>query len=138
MSAIEALQKAQKFALSNKPAAGGFPFLAEVLRQSGVTRNIWHLPSCQNVYLTKTGPVVSQGTPLLRGYADVPQFNPEELIRVLRKDQAGQSSFPEFLKGAWESGVVRYDVDFEKRVVSYFGINEEIYVEEYPSVNLNL
>jgi uncharacterized protein YbcV (DUF1398 family) len=31
---------------------GGFPILAEVLRQAGVRRNIWNLASTESLYLT--------------------------------------------------------------------------------------
>jgi uncharacterized protein YbcV (DUF1398 family) len=53
------------------------------------------------------------------------------LIVALRTDQAGNSSFPEFLEAAWQAGVVRYDVDFENRTVTYIGILGESYVEGY-------
>ena len=132
--AVQNLLAAQEFAMSKRPKVGGFPYLAEVLRQAGVTRNLWSLPSCQSVYLTAEGAVVSQGTPLISGNADIPKFDREALIRALRIDQAGQSTFPEFLKASWEAGVVSYVVDFEKRKVSYFGVLGESYVEEYPEV----
>jgi hypothetical protein len=54
---------------------GGFPYLAETLRRAGITRNLWFLPACQSLYLTQDGPVVTQGTPLVSGTADVPPFN---------------------------------------------------------------
>jgi uncharacterized protein YbcV (DUF1398 family) len=41
------------------------------------------------------------------------------LVRALREDQAGHTTFPQFLEAAWRAGVVRYDVDFEARTVSY-------------------
>lgn len=132
--AIENLIEAQKFALSIRPKVGGFPYLAEALRQAGVTRNLWSLPSCQSVFLTKYGPVVNQGNPLITGLCDVPPFNQEALIKALRADQAGESTFPEFLKATWAAGVVNYDVDFEKRKVTYYGAQGESYAEDYPSV----
>lgn len=58
------------------------------------------------------------------------------LAEALRKDQAGNSTFPEFLLGAWNAGVTSYTVDFTKRTVSYYGIKGECYVEEYPEVTL--
>jgi uncharacterized protein YbcV (DUF1398 family) len=54
----------------------------------------------------------------------------------LRIDQAGESSFLDFLSATWRAGVVRYDVDFEKRTVSYYGCNGEEYVEAYPTVDI--
>lgn len=128
--------EAQKFAMSVRPKVGGFPYLAEAMRQAGVTRNLWHLPSCQSVYLTKDGSVVSQGTPLVTGFVDIPKFDRDALIRALRVDQAGESTFPEFLRASWEAGVVSYDVDLEKRKVTYYGVLGESYVEDYPSVEV--
>src|SRR3984957_17026503 len=121
--AIENLEAAQKRALAIRPKVGGFPYLAETLRRAGVTRNLWFLPACQSLYLTVKGPVVSHGMPLENGNGDVPPFDPEALIIALRTDQAGESTFPESLAASWRAGVVRYDVDFNKRIVTYFGCN---------------
>lgn len=134
--AVEHLLKAQQFGMSIRPKVGGFPYLAEGLRKAGITRNIWNLPSCQSIYLTEYGSVVSQGTPLINTTVDIPPFDREALIKALRIDQAGQSSFPEFLKASWEAGVVSYIVDFEKRVVTYYGVLGESYAENYPSVEI--
>ncbi len=134
--AIENLDAALKRAMANRPKVGGFPYLAETLRRAGVTRNTWFLPACQSLYLTKDGPVVTMGTPLVSGTADVPTFDGEGLIRALRTDQAGQSTFPEFLEASWRSGVVRYDVDFAARTVAYYGCAGEEYIEAYPSVEI--
>jgi uncharacterized protein YbcV (DUF1398 family) len=122
--------------MANRPKAGGFPYLAEALRRAGVTKNIWFLPACQSLYLTNEGPVVTQGKPLISGTTDVPAFNREALIRALRTDQAGESTFPEFLEATWRSGVVRYDVDLAARTVAYCGCNGEEYVESYPAVEI--
>jgi uncharacterized protein YbcV (DUF1398 family) len=132
--AIDNLQAAQKRAMEVRPKVGGFPYLAEVLRQAGVTKNLWFLPSCQSLFLTKDGPVAIPGTPLVTGPADVPSFDREALIRALRTDQAGGSTFPEFLAATWRAGIVRYDVDFAARNVAYYGCNEEAYIETYPAV----
>lgn len=134
--ASENLVKAQQFAMSIRPKVGGFPYLAEALRKAGITRNIWNLPSCQSIYFTVHGSVVSQGTPLVNTTVDVPPFDREALIKALKIDQAGQSSFPEFLKASWEAGVVSYDVDFEKRLVIYYGVLGESYSENYPAVEI--
>ena len=133
-TATEKLQAAQQRAMAGRPKVGGFPYLAETLRRAGVTRNYWFLPSCQSLYLTQDGPVVVQGTPLLSGTADVPRFDREALITALRTDQAGKSTFPEFLLATWRAGVVRYDVDFIARTCTYFGCEDEHYVESYPAV----
>lgn len=135
--AIDNLEAAQERALAIRPKVGGFPYLAETLRRAGVTRNFWFLPSCQSLFLTSYGPVVTQGTPLATGTMDVPPFNREALVAALRTDQAGQSSFPEFLAASWHAGVVRYDVDFTARTVAYYGCNGEEYVEAYPMVEVD-
>jgi uncharacterized protein YbcV (DUF1398 family) len=60
-----------------------------------------------------------------------------QLIKALRIDQAGESTFLEFLEGSWRAGVVRYDVDFGARTVAYYGCNEEEYIEAYPAVEID-
>jgi uncharacterized protein YbcV (DUF1398 family) len=134
--AIENLNAAMARAAAIRPRVGGFPYLAEVLRQAGVTRNIWSLPSCQSLFLTGEGPVVMQGSPLATGALDVPAFDQIALIQALRTDQAGESTFPEFLDASWRAGVVHYQVDFEARTVAYQGCNGEEYVEAYPAVSV--
>src|SRR5262245_43758930 len=104
MNAIANLQAAMQRAMTGRPQVGGFPYLAETLRQAGVARNIWTLPACQSIYYTTNGPVVVQDTPLITGTGDVPSFDRDGLIRALRKDQAGNSTFREFLLSAWLSG----------------------------------
>ncbi len=134
--ATENLHAALQKAMAIRPKAGGFPYLAEVLRQAGVSRNLWSLPSCQSVYLTQQGPVVVQQTPLVSGTADIPAFDREALITALRTDQAGKGTFPEFLAAAWRAGVIRYEVDFAARNVTYFGCHGESYLEAYPAVEV--
>lgn len=135
--AIDNLTEALKTAEAIRPRIGGFPYLAEVLRKAGVTRNVWSLPSGQSLFLTEHGAVVMQGEPLVIGAVDVPAFNEEALVRALRVDQAGESTFPEFLGASWLAGVVRYDVDLEARTVAYQGCNGEEYIEAYPAVTLD-
>jgi uncharacterized protein YbcV (DUF1398 family) len=134
--AIENLQAAQQRAMAGRPKAGGFPYLAETLRRARVTRNLWFLPACQSLWLTEYGPVMTQGVPLVSGAVDVPPFNREALITALRTDQAGNSTFPEFLAASWRAGVVRYDVEFAARTVAYYGCNGEEYIEAYPAVDI--
>ena len=136
-NAIDNLNTAIQKAAAIRPKVGGFPYLAESLRRAGVTRNIWSLPACQSLFLTDHGPVVMQGAPLVSGAADVPAFDREALIKALRIDQAGESTFPEFLAATWRAGVVRYDVDFAARTVAYVGCNDEEYVEAYPAVEID-
>ncbi len=132
--AIENLEAAQQRGMAGRPKVGGFPYLAETLRRAGVQHNHWFLPACQSLYLTKEGPVVSQGAPLISGTSDVPRFNRDALVTALRTDQAGKSTFPEFLLACWHAGVVRYVVDFTARTCKYFGCEGEKYTEDYPEV----
>ena len=135
--AIDNLMTAMEQAVTRRPQAGGFPYLAEILRRAGVTRNQWSLPACQSLFMTKKGPVVMQGTPLVTGAAEVPAFNQDSLIEALKTDQAGQSTFSEFLEASWRAGVVRYDVNFARRTVTYFGCKGEKYIESYSSVEIS-
>lgn len=135
--AVDNLMKAMERAAAIRPKVGGFPYLAESLRRAGVTRNLWSLPACQSLFLTDEGPVVVQGVPLVSGAVDVPVFDRDALIAALRTDQAGESTFPEFLEASWRAGVVRYDVDFFARTVAYFGCNGEEYIEAYPAVKID-
>jgi uncharacterized protein YbcV (DUF1398 family) len=134
--AMAHLQAAQAQAMAVRPRVGGFPYLAETLRRAGVTRNVWQLPACQSLYLTDRGEVLQQGTPLVSGSVDVPGFDQPSLIHALRTDQAGESSFADFLLASWNAGVVRYEVDLLERQVTYYGCNDEFYVEHYPAVSL--
>lgn len=134
--AVENLIEAQKYAMSIRPKVGGFPILAETLRRAGVTRNLWSLPSCQSIYFTSFGTVVQQGQPLISQTAEVPKFDKDSLIHALRVDQAGESSFPQFLKSTWDAGVIGYDVNFENRTCTYFGAKGESYIENYPAVDV--
>lgn len=134
--AIANLEAAIKKGNANRPKVGGFPYLAETLRQAGVTRNLWYLPACESVFYTKLGPVVMQSATLVSGAAEIPSFCQEALVLALRNHQAGNSTFPEFLIAAWKAGVIRYEVDFEARNVSYYGCNDEKYVESYPAVTV--
>jgi len=135
-SAIENLTTAQQRAMAVRPKVGGFPYFAEILRRAGIIRNLWFLPACQSLYLTDKGPVAVIGTPLIAGMADVPPFNREALFAALRTDQAGESTFPEFLMASWRAGVVKFDVDFVARTCSYYGVGAEKYVEYYSAVQI--
>lgn len=135
--AIDNLQAAMLKAMTERPSVGGFPYLAETLRAAGVKINEWTLPSCQSLYLTDAGPVVMQGQSLISNTTDVPMFDEKAVIHALREDQAGRTTFPEFLAAIWLAGVTRYVVDFPGRQVTYFGCNGESYVEAYPAMTLD-
>ena len=135
-NAIENLKSAMQRAMAGRPKAGGFPYLAETLRRAGVIRNLWFLPACQSLYITDKGPVAVAGTSLIADMAGIPSFSREALIAALRTDQAGDSTFPEFLMASWKSGVVKFEVDFSARTCTYYGVGDENYVESYPAVEI--
>jgi uncharacterized protein YbcV (DUF1398 family) len=101
-----------------------------------VTHNVWSLPSCQSLFLTEDGPVVMLGNALTTGAVDVPAFDGSALIKALRIDQAGESTFPEFLDASWRAGVIHCDVDFGTRTVVYQGCRGEECLEAYPEVSI--
>jgi len=74
--------------------------------------------------------------PLVTGNADIPAFDRDAVIRAIRTDQEGKSTFPEFLKAAWDAGVIRYEVEFEKHYVICFGVSGDEYREDYPVVDV--
>ncbi len=124
--------------MANRPKVGGFPFLAECLRKAGVKHNIWSLPAVTSMYLMDDGEyIINQGTPLVTGMTEVSRFDEEAIIKAIRTDQARESTFPEFLKAIWDAGAWGYDVDFLKRKVAYMGARGEMYIEEYPSVEVS-
>lgn len=133
---IDKLTAAQQYAISIRLKAGGFPVLAEVLRQAGVKINRWFLPSCQSVYLTEGGAVVQQGIPIIEDTHEIPKFDRKALISAIRSDQEGLCTFLEFLRASWKAGVIEYEVDFITRKVTYYGANGESYFEEYPTVEI--
>lgn len=134
---IDQLNAALARGMNARPKVGGFPYLAEALRQAGFTSNEYTLPACQSEYLSARGAVVALGTPLTTHTSEVPSFDRAALILALREDQAGQTTFPQFLEAAWRAGVVRYRVDFGARNVSYRGALGEEYVETYAAVTLS-
>lgn len=134
---IKKIMDAQQYAITIRPKVGGFPVLAEVFRQAGIQMNRWSLPSCQSFYFMEEGVVVQLGTPLVTGMHDVPKFDQEALVRAIRKDQEGYSTFPEFLQETWNAGVIGYDANFMERKVTYFGARGERYEEDYPAVEVN-
>jgi uncharacterized protein YbcV (DUF1398 family) len=115
---------------------GGFPVLAEVLRQAGVRRNEWTLPIGQSLYVTDEGAVAEPGPAAITAMTEVPSFDREAVIRALRVDQAGDTTFPQFLTAIWQAGVTRFVVDTDQRAVTYSGIDGNAYIETYPPVDI--
>jgi uncharacterized protein YbcV (DUF1398 family) len=66
---IRTIAQAQNHAQQFRPKVGGFPYLAEALRQAGVVRYVFEVPSMSVLYVTKRGSVVqpSSGRPRSSG-----------------------------------------------------------------------
>lgn len=126
-----------EYAMANRPKVSGFPFLAECLRKAGAKHNIWSLPAATSMYLMDDGEyIIKQGTPLATGMLEVPKFDEEGIIKAIRADQAGGSTFTEFLQAIWNAGAWGYDVDFGRRKVAYMGAKGEMYTESYPEIEV--
>lgn len=135
--AIQKIQKAMVKANKIRPKVGGFPYLAECLRQAGVVRNVWQLPSAQSRLYLEDDVIVIQNQPLVEGFSEIPAWNEKKFLKALRADQAGESTFPEWLQLTWEAGCVAYEIDFRAHRCTYYGINGETYIEDYPVVNID-
>lgn len=68
--------------------------------------------------------------------SEVPKFNREAFLKVLKVAQTGGSAFPEFLKDSWRAGVIKYEADLISRKVTYYGAADEAYEENNPAVEL--
>jgi len=134
--AIDNQKAAQERASAVRPKVGGFPYLAEALRQAGVNRYHHTVAADASLYLTDAGSVVTQGQPILDGMADVAPWDREALVAAIRTDQAGRSTYPQFAQACWAAGVVRYEVDLTARTCTYHGATGEHYVESYPHVDI--
>lgn len=134
---IQRLEFAFQFAQEHRPAVGGFPFLAECLRLAGVQKNIWVLPACQSTYFFADGSLVNTLPSLIGSMVEIPRFDESLLQATIDADKNGKTTFPEFLQAIWQAGVVEYTVDFDERVVVYYGSNDEIYSEEYDLVKVD-
>jgi uncharacterized protein YbcV (DUF1398 family) len=132
----DTVHDAQRKAGEIRPAVGGFPALAEVLRQAGIHRNARTLPAGQSVYVTDTGAVVEPAVSLVSEMSDVPAFDRDAVIDAIRADQVGHTTFPEFLAAIWAAGVTSYVVDLDQRTVTYAGIDNATYVESYAAVEI--
>lgn len=135
-SIITTIDAALERAAAVRPRVGGFPFLAEALREVGVTNYYFDVPSGTVLYATGAGDVLQPGSPLRTETTVVPPFDCAALVDAIRADQRGESAFPEFVEASWQAGVVRYEVDTAARTCSYFGAHGERYVEHYPAVTL--
>jgi uncharacterized protein YbcV (DUF1398 family) len=129
---VDLVREALAKATAERPAVGGFPQFAEALRVGGIRRNRWYVPAALSLYETEAGPAVMQGGSLIDGAAPVADFDPGAVVAAIRADQAGESTFPEFLAAIWAAGVFEYEVDLDARTCTYFGADRaDHYLESY-------
>lgn len=136
MSLVESVAAAQARGAARRPAVGGFPFLAESLREAGVTHIVVTVPSWTTVLTTSAGSVIQQGTPMVQGASAVPLFDQAAFVEGLRADQEGRITFPQWMERTWQAGVVWYEVDLEAHTCTYRSPGGDSYVEDYPAVVL--
>ncbi|AZG46681.1 DUF1398 family protein [Gordonia insulae] len=135
-SIIDTVTTATARGAAVRPVIGGFPYLAEAMRQAGITMNYFDVPSQSMVFVTDDGDVLQPGSLLHSEPTIMPPFDEAGLITALRADQQGRSTFPEFVRATFCAGVVRYEVDLIARTCTYVGARGERYVENYPAVEL--
>jgi uncharacterized protein YbcV (DUF1398 family) len=119
-----------------RPPVGGFPYLAETLRRAGVSHCRTTVASNASTYLLGADAVVVQHDPIVAGMAEVAPFDEHAIATALRADQAGETTFSEFLRAAHRAGVVWFEVDLEARTVTYHGAFGDRYVEAYELVEV--
>lgn len=136
MSLVETITRALERGAAIRPKVGGFPYLAESLRQAGVTRIEVTVPSWTTVLTTPDGSVLQQGVPMVEGTVEAPPFDRDALVAALRSDQAGEITYPEWMEATWAAGVAWYVVDLEARRCTYRSPAGDTYVEDYPAVDV--
>lgn len=136
MNTIATVQTAVARGMAARPKIGGFPHLAEALRQAGVRSYHFDVASASVTYVTDAGIVLQPGHLLRDDWTAIGAFDEATLIAAIRADQQGASTFPEFVEASFRAGVVRYVVDTGTRTCTYLGLRGERYVEDYPAVEL--
>lgn len=133
---ITHIQEAFARGQAARPKVGGFPYLAEALRQGGVRTYLFDVPSSSVLFVTDDATVLAPGTPLRDSWCVLAPFDEPAVVAAIRADQRGETTFPEFVEASLRAGVVRYEVDFAARTCTYMSARGDRYVERYPNVEL--
>ena len=81
-----------------RPKVGGFPYLAEALRAAGFDTVRCAVPTHTMIYSGPAGAAVQQRPAIVQQPLErVPDWDEAALVTAIRTDQAGNSTFPEFL-----------------------------------------
>jgi uncharacterized protein YbcV (DUF1398 family) len=131
---IETVQQARRRGMAARPRINGFPYYAEALRASGISAVETSIAAGGSVYHLADGAVAESFDPVVAPVSVVPDWNERALVAAIRADQGGRTSFPEFLRDAWEAGVIHFRVDLDDRTCTYFGTAGNRYLESYPAV----
>jgi uncharacterized protein YbcV (DUF1398 family) len=134
---VETVQQAQRRGAAVRRRVNGFPYFAEALRGAGIKSIETSIATGGSVYHLADGAVAMNSEPIAAPVSAVPAWEEPALIGALRTDQAGESTFAEFLEASWKAGVIRFRVDLANRTCTYFGIAGNHYVETYPAVVLD-
>nr|MDT0664149.1 DUF1398 family protein [Micromonospora sp. DSM 115978] len=95
------------------------------------------VPANAMLYASSAGAVVQLGPAVIEAAQRVPDWDEPAMVAAIRADQAGRSSFPEFLAACWQAGVTDYEVDLRARTCTYHGlVAGDQYVEAYPAVTV--
>jgi uncharacterized protein YbcV (DUF1398 family) len=110
-----------------------YPQLFNALRDAGVERYEVDVP---NHKITYFGAQTSIVHPAPEGFKELPlgtKFDVDALKAALKKTQAGQSTYEQFLTEISAAGVPFYRVDMKPRTVTYHGANRaDKLVEKVP------
>jgi uncharacterized protein YbcV (DUF1398 family) len=131
-SPIDTVRDALAHGAAIRPRVGGFPYFAESLRRAGVRHVDVTLPTASTVYVLPDTGVLKRGATL----ETVAPFDDVALIAAIRSDQAGETTYEQFVASSWAAGVVGYQVDLDVRTCTYLGALGAQYVERYPAVAL--
>jgi uncharacterized protein YbcV (DUF1398 family) len=139
VSNAELVANARARGMRQRPRVGGFPYLAEALRQSGIHTVHCDVASRTTTYRTPSGVVVDLHAPLTTGLAELAAFDSDAVIAAIRDDQRGESTYDEFMNAIWHAGVLTYDIDLTARTCTYVGADPttDAYREQYSAVDLH-
>lgn len=136
MSAYELVAAAQARGFAARPKIEGFPYLAEALREAGVLRLEFFVPTATSLFTTTAGFAVIPASPVVTEPSDVPAWDESALLAAIEADKQG-GEFPAFVAACWQAGVIRWIVDTSARTCTYYSAAEDEYAEHYRAVTLS-
>jgi uncharacterized protein YbcV (DUF1398 family) len=135
MSAHELVAAAQARGFAARPKIEGFPYLAEAMREAGVLRLEFIVPTGTSLFTTTAGCAVIPATPVVTEPSDLPAWDEPALLAAIEADKHG-GEFPAFVAACWQAGVIRWIIDTSARTCTYHGADGDEYAEHYRVVTL--